>query len=323
VEETVSASAVPALLRTESRPTSLSKLPEAMRSLWRAACPDTEDAGIARALVVNFVGIAPAADEALLRAATDRLLRRSPCRAFLLFVDDSLRDGDVVRAEVAATSRCSGALRDIVLEEVSIRLPCSWFPHVPGLLRPLLMNDLPNHLFWSGAWPADGAPLDLLASLCEHTVVDASRFEQPGIELAAVQDLRQQGRAITDLAWLRLRPWRRALAEALQDVPWSPGAAVAATIRHGRRATAAALLLGEWLRTRLAAEVAYEATADGDDPCPDAVDLRTRDHEVQAQRLGAHIAVHVATADRCRVPFSVPLSRGSDGDLLAAAIDGA
>lgn len=318
----MSAGAAPALLRTPSRPTTLSKLPEALRSLWRAACPDTEDGGIARALVINFVGIAAAADEAALRATTDRLMRRSPCRAFLLFVDDALRDVDV-RAEVAATTRCSGALRDIVLEEVAIRLPGSWFPHVPGLLRPLLMNDLGNHLFWSGPWPPGGGPLDAMAPLCEHTVVDTGRFLHPEQELAALHGLRQRGRAVTDLSWLRLRPWRRALAEAFQHVPWTDGAEASATIRHGRTATAGARLLGLWLQQRLGAQIALEPTGGDDGPCPDVVGLRTGGYEVQALRRGAHVVVHVATGDHCRMPFSVPVSRGSEGDLLAAAIDGA
>ena len=61
--------------------------------------------------------------------------------------------------------------------------------------------------------------------------------------LRAVQDRRRRGQHITDLSWLRLRPWRRALAEAFERVPWTPGTKASGSVRHGRMATAAAILL--------------------------------------------------------------------------------
>lgn len=318
----MSQATMPALVRTPPLTTSLRQLPDALRSLWRAACPETAGGDVARALTINFVGIAPAAGEFQLREVTNRLLRRSPCRAFLLFVDDSVRE---VRAEVSAMTRCSGALRDIVLEEIAIRLPSNWFGHLPGLLRPLLMNDLPNHLFWSGGWPSDARRFDSLGQLCEHTVVDTRHFQLPAVELDHLQTRRQQNHRITDLSWLRLRPWRRALAEAFQHIAWTPSGGLSGTIRHGRSATSASILLAQWLEKRLGARLGLEEASLGDSPCPDLVVLRTPQYEVQVQAQtkaqGTQLTVHISTTDHCHLPFHVPSSRGSDGDLLAAAID--
>ena len=307
----------PALLRTPGQATPLAKLPEAMRSLWRAAGADTVDGDVARSLTINFVGVAAAADELALREATDRLLRRTPCRAFLLLVDDRVTD---VSATVAAASRCVGSTQGIVLEEIVIRMPTRWFDHVPGLVRPLLMNDLPNHLYWATGWPRQTRHFDSLAQLCDHVIVDTQHFVTPAIELDQLH-VRRGGRRVTDLAWLRLRPWRRALAEAFERIAWTPGTATACTIRHGRHATSAAILLGQWLEQRLAATVALEDTGADATTCPESVRLRSDAFEIELGARGQRIAVHASTNTHCSLPFSVPTSRGAEGDLLAAAID--
>jgi glucose-6-phosphate dehydrogenase assembly protein OpcA len=321
MEEAVTATpaAAPWLERTAVQRTTIRRIPDALRDLWRACCPETPGGDVARALTVNFLGLAPVGDEAALREAVQRLLRRTPCRAFLLLLDP---DSHEANAEVAAASRGKGSNRDIVLEEITVRMPPGWLSHVPGLVRPLLENDLPNHLWWSTRWPGDERTFDDLARLCDHSVVDSRRFGDPARELGRVQSLRTTGRRITDLQWLRLRPWRRALALAFERLPWRPGTAVRARLRHGPQGAAAALLLAEWLQARLDAHTRFElstATDAADDLDLVVVDLDGFEVELLAQ--GARVTAHVTTPERCFLPFHVPTSRGGDGDLLAAAID--
>ena len=304
--------------RTETVTAAWPEVPEALRSLWRdcLACGDGND--VARALVANFVGLAEASEEAALREATEQLQRRTPCRAFLLLLDEAAGDK---RAELAATTRGVGTLRDIVLEEIVLRLPRSALYSMPGLIRPLLVNDLPSHLYWAHAWPADASEFDTLAGLCEHTVLDSRRFGNPARELSALQQRRGAGEKISDLNWLRLRPWRRALAEAFERIPWQPGTTVSGAIRHGRHAAAAALLLSDWLHERLGAGLALEPDGTGTGACPDAVTLRMPDIEIRVEQDAPRLVVHVTTASQCLLPFAVQASRASDGNLLAAAAD--
>jgi glucose-6-phosphate dehydrogenase assembly protein OpcA len=318
VEEAVTAASGPQLVQTTRHATLLKDLPEALRSLWKAACGAPEGSDVARALTINFVGVAPASDAPALQEATHRLVRRSPCRAFLLLLDDSVRE---VTAEVGATTRCSGKLRDIVLEEIVLRLPTSWFEHVPGLLRPLLMNDLPNHLYWSGAWPRQPGRIQELMKLCEHCVVDSRHFELPAVELDELANLRQLGHSITDLSWLRVRPWRRALAQAFERVTWTPGMTVTGTLRHGPNATAAAIQLAQWLEARLGGRIELEEASQSTSANPELVEIRLPTHELQVMAEGSQLVVHVTSNSFCLLPFTVPASRGCDGDLLAAAID--
>jgi hypothetical protein len=314
----MTATAGPRLVQTPRRSTSMKDLPDALRSLWQAACDAPAGSDVARAFTINFVGIASASGAEALRETTARLVRRSPCRAFLLLLDDTVRE---VTVDVGATTRCSGHLRDIILEEIVLRLPTTWFAHVPGLLRPLLMNDLPNHLYWSGDMPTQPDRMKELLRLCEHVVVDSRHFEVPAIGLETLEALRAEGHRTTDLSWLRLRPWRRALALAFERVAWREGAALTGIIRHAPEATAATILLAQWLEARLGGQIELEDASSVTSTSPELVSLRTPDYQLQVQAEGSHLVVHVTENSFCHMPFSVPISRGSDGDLLAAAID--
>lgn len=319
MEEAVSLQPAPALVRTPPKPVPVRGIADALRGLWRAACPETKGGDVARALTANFVGCADGDDEIELRETTGRLVRRSPCRAFLVLREEGTGEPT---AEVAATTRCSGALRDIVLEEIVLRVPEAWYPHLPGLLRPLLVNDLPNHLFWCGPWAKGGKRFDLLAPLCEHVVVDSARFQDPMLDLEELDARAGRLARLGDLAWLRLRPWRRALAEAFQHVPFTPGEPVQALVRHGPGPAAPAVRFAQWLEQRLGARVELEDTGAGPRGLPEHVEVRGGGFHVTAtDHEQHHLVVSVSTDAQCRLPFTVPASRGHDGDLLAAAFD--
>ncbi|MEO6596499.1 MAG: glucose-6-phosphate dehydrogenase assembly protein OpcA [Planctomycetota bacterium] len=312
------------LVRTPPQATTLKQIPDALAKLWRACLPDEQclpggqGGDVSRALTINFVGIAEASDEQALRAAVERLQRRSPCRAFLLFVN---APGKEVAAEISATTRGQGATRDIVLEEIVIRVPQGGFEQIPGLLRPLLVNDLPNHLYWGLGWPKDEGQFDELSGLCDHTVVDTAHFATPAKNLPLLQQRRAQGARLTDLSWLRLRPWRRALAEAFERVPWQKGSSTTCAIRHGKHGEAAARLLGDWLTERLGAKLKLEADGKEGGTGPVHVKLLTGGFELELSVAQQQVVAHLTTPEHCYLPFKVPTPRSSDGDLLAAAID--
>ncbi len=308
----------PTYCRTEPRSTALAKIPEALRAIWRTCTTETDDADVARSLAINFVGVADLRDEADLRAAVDRLQRRTPCRAFLLLIDDK---AERVDAEVSATTRLADSTHDIVLEEIVVRFPSTAFDQMQGVVRPLLVNDLPNHLFWSTGWPRVEQNFDAMMALCDHVVVDTRRFGSPAVELGHLDERRTGDTRITDLCWLRLRPWRRALAESFERLQYAPGMVTTVQVRHGDTALAAAMRLGEWLEQRLAAKVTLDGAGTTGRPGPDRVLVRCGDNEIDLQAPENHIVCHVTTAAHCLLPFKVPVSRGTDGDLLAAAID--
>ncbi|MCK5944166.1 MAG: glucose-6-phosphate dehydrogenase assembly protein OpcA [Planctomycetes bacterium] len=304
--------------RTDAHPAKVTELPEALSALWDACMQNHEGTDVARALTANFVGIAAADGAQRLLDATEVLQRRSPCRAFLLIVDDAA-DGQT--AELSATTRRHGGIRDIVLEQLVLRVPSGDVHRVPGLLRPLIIDDLPSHLLWSLPWPADERRLDALAELCQHAIVDSRTFGNPARELPKLQARRARGARLTDLSWLRLQPWRRALAEAFDRLSWQQGADVRGTIRHGRAARAAALLLDEWLHERLGASIAAEPDGDDGLPGPSHVTLQVGADEVVIDHRDGKLFTHVTTPSHCSLPFTHMASRGTDAELLVLAID--
>lgn len=316
----MSTAAGPELVRVGPRPTPPADVRGALRAVWRSACDGDRD--VARAVTVNFVAVAAARDAAAVRDATDRLMRRSPARAFLLFVDEARREPE---AEVGAVTRSSGRTCDVLLEEIRIELPPAWFRHVPGLVRPLLIHDLPTCLYWTlyGARELcdDAGGFDAMRRLADHCIVDSGRFSSPAAQLADLAARGGAGAPFTDLTWLRLRPWRRALAEGFERVAWREGLAVEGVVRHGRGGAAAAILLAQWLEQRLDARIALEETADEGELCPQSVAVRFDGCEIRASGGEKCLTVHVTTADRCLLPLRLPRSSGTAGDLLAAAID--
>ncbi len=297
------------------RPADVRAIGDALRSLWQDCCPEQPGGDVARALTKNVVVIAESADEAPALDAVERLYRRSPCRVFVALVDDGAAR---IEASVAAAARCHGATRDIVLEQILLRVPRAGIARLPGLVRPLLVNDLPNHLYWRLDWPADENRFAAVAGLCEHTVLDSRRLVAAAADLDLLERLRASGRHVTDLAWLRLRPWRRALAEAFEPVAWRPGTAVRGAVRHAPTDASGARIVARWLEQRLGAAIDLDESGTGD---PDHVRLDVADAEITAELDHGRIVVRVSTASHCYLPFGVPASRGTEGDLLAAALD--
>lgn len=308
----------PSFDRTDTHRSSWTELPDALSKLWDACMQDQKGSDVARALTANFVGVASAPHAGCLIDATEQLQRRSPCRAFLLVIDE---DAPTEVAELTATTRKHGPLRDIVLEQIVLRLRSSDLHRMPGLLRPLILDDLPSHLLWALPWPADESNFDTLAEMCQHAIVDSRSFGNPARELQLVRERRERGEQISDLSWLRVQPWRRALAEAFERFEWRPGTKVHGTIRHGREARTTAMLLAGWLHERLAGAITLEP--DGDDALlgPARVTLQVGDIEIVVDHQGGKLVTHVTTPQVCLLPFSGNATRGSDAELLVLAMD--
>jgi hypothetical protein len=76
-----------------------------------------------------------------------------------------------------------------------------------------------------------------------------------------------------------------------------------------------------WLGERLGASLRAENGTATSPDCIDEVVLESAAFEIELEVVRQQIRVHVSTPAHCYLPFSVPSSRGDDGDLLGAAID--
>lgn len=312
----------PTFERTAPQQASWTELPSALNGLWDTCMQDQGGADVARALTLNVIAIADANDAAALNDIAEQLQQHTPCRAFLLLLDET---ADSETAELLATMRCHGPIRDIVLEQVTLRLRTQDLDRVPGLLRPLILDDLPSHLYWSLAWPGNEQSFDTLALLCQHAIVDSARFGNPARELPIVKQRQVQGEHVADLNWLRIQPWRRALAEAFERLEWQPNSPVKGIIRHGKSARATSMLLADWLHERLAAAITMEPDGNHDSVGPDHVSLQVAlasgSIEIVIDLDHGKLVTHVTTQSHCYLPFRSAATRGNDAKLISLAID--
>lgn len=308
--------------RTKVETCAWTELPTALDGLWNTCMQSQDGSDVARALTINLFAIAEAGQAEMLRDMTEQLYRHTPCRAFLLLLDDHAT-GET--AELSATTRRRRSVRDIVLEEIVLRLRSEDLPRIPGLLRPLIFDDLPGHLYWSLPWPANEEPFDTLAHLAQRAIVDSQCFGNPARELPIIEQRQQDGQRITDLSWLRVQPWRRALAEAFERLDWQPNTQVQGIVRHGKNARATAMLLSDWLHKRLRAAITLEPDGNPESIGPDHVSLeialKSGAIEIVIDMQQDQLVTHVTTQSHCYVPFRTAAQRGPAAKLLSLAID--
>jgi hypothetical protein len=300
----------------------LAKLSHSLRNLWNEIEAQDSTRPLSRAFTMNFVGVVDEADAPSFREAFARVVLRHPCRAFLVELQD---DGFGLSARVAAEAKTEGLGRRTVLEEITLAVDGPQFARVPGLIRPLLINDIPTHLFWARRLPDNAWALSTMARLVDQVIVDSALFARPVEDLRRLRSLANV--KATDLTWLRLRPWRRALAEAFERVPYDEATPTTATIVHGEAAgaRAAAATLRDWLATKLRATVTLHSAGASDPgmaelwPC--RIEVEHGDAQIVVHHAPPRLRLDVTLANHCLLPYFTAVSRGTRGDLLAAAID--
>ncbi len=304
----------------------LREIRRALENLWTRCDAQEWDGNLSRSMTMNFLGVARAEDADRLEADMQRLVARHPCRAFVIIADEHRTESSVAaRAVVRSNSR------QIQLELVRLRAPASQFERLAGVIRPLLVADLPVNLYWGTHLPRRLDRLRLVAELADRTTVDSGLFEDPVVDLGRLQtlhDAEDHRLAIEDLTWLRLQPWRYALASAFERVSWNRRHPTEAEVCTARScgSTAAGFVLAQWLRERLRARVQVVPETSVDSNPNAAIDMPRRVHlrfgpchiAVQAVADGGPLEVQVTTDKECHLPYRVPAFAGSD--LLGQAI---
>ena len=301
----------------------LTQLDRALAKLWQTAHEHgrRDEEPLNRALTMNFIGVFDGTGETDADEILARLSVRHPSRAFVLHLDPTAAG---ITATVSADIRQAGKGRVMILEKIDLTLPPHELVQLPGLIRPLLVNDIPVHLFWSAQIPENEQRLLLLADLADQTTIDSSEFDQPVRDLERCKGLPDV--RMLDLAHFRLAPWRRAIAEAFEQLEWQPTPVTTVRIAHRPEpgALAASHTLARWLEEKLHADVRLEVTHDmAPTHEPLALDLQWGSAQVHVQHLVKEpmLRVVVTLLDVCMLPFTRPASRGNQGDLLAAAVD--
>jgi glucose-6-phosphate dehydrogenase assembly protein OpcA len=238
----------------------LGAIETALKQLWKP--PGTEPAGAdaqVRACMANLlVYCATGCDAAGVSEELAAIVRVQPSRVLLLVRADD-RPGQEISAEVAARCHLAGEGHHICSEQITVSAARNATDRLPSTARPLLIGDLPTSLWWldDDPPPLGGEVLRELEAMADQIIFASDRWPDPVLGTLAVGGWAAatppRRPVVADLAWRRLKPWRRLISQTL-DPAVLPGALAGidhVDIEFGTYGYSQACLLTGWLASRL------------------------------------------------------------------------
>lgn len=165
--------------------------------------------------VMNLVVVA-ADDERAEEAAKvgERLGAKHPSRTIVVHPRGG--QGDRIDARIRSHAHALAGGAPVQYEEVRLDV---WGTRarLRSLLEPLLAADVRTHLWWLGTPPWDADDFKEVLPGVDTLIVDSADFERPYenfLQLARVAAEVHEPSGVADFEWVRLHPWREALAQA-------------------------------------------------------------------------------------------------------------
>jgi glucose-6-phosphate dehydrogenase assembly protein OpcA len=289
---------------------------------------DTQEHPHPKNCVLNLV---VALDEQHKVTACDKLVAHlaasHPLRAILVHLHGGGGPG-TLDAEITVEAHKLVSGFPVQREQVLLHVRGEAAHHLSSLVEPLLVDDVPTYLWWSGRHRLNEAIVQDAISFSDVLVVDSAKFEHPIdalLELAELVAAPDAPVGVADFRWGRVRPWRdaigqffgpaerQALLPGLQEI-------TAEAAGSGPDARAGAALLAGWAASALGWRF-VETAAAGDD-ATEAVADAGGDHRVRLtlrsvsnDRLhhGELLTVRLA-GRRGRHAFTLTMERDPDGD---------
>ncbi|MBA2263672.1 MAG: glucose-6-phosphate dehydrogenase assembly protein OpcA [Chloroflexi bacterium] len=206
----------------EERETSVRAIAAHLASLWDApvGLDDGGDRLIlekglphARASVLNL--IVTVVDG----AAADRVVHtlmglgvRHPSRAIVLVPEP---DSDASPLDARISTHChdaTGGGDRVCYEEVVLTVRGEAAAHLSGVVAPLLIHDLPTHVWWPGDPPFGDPVFDQLVEMGDRVLFDSADFSHLLSGLRRLGTLRRKS-GVGDLSWERLSWWQELTAQ--------------------------------------------------------------------------------------------------------------
>ena len=208
-----------------------------------------EESGV-RMSVANIVAAgvdATSVDQA--EAVLTAIGERHPARAIVVLADperDPLIEADLsLRWQPGTSKVCTELIRLTVNGEPAL--------HLASIVTPLLVPDIPLHLWLTGAPRLVQAFNPDTVAMCDRIVLDSGLYPQPGVTLGHLAtELARHGSALSlgDIAWVRTQLWRELSAQAFdsaQTRPWLEHLDTVEIETAGKTPSAQGWLMAGWL----------------------------------------------------------------------------
>ncbi|HEY9715441.1 MAG TPA: glucose-6-phosphate dehydrogenase assembly protein OpcA [Chroococcales cyanobacterium] len=195
-----------------------------LKHLWRSATHTGEGHLVTRACAMNLVLYSEDADAEISAGnILDEITTRHPCRAILAI----RRQFEKPRLEAWVSARChltdSKTRKQIWCEQITVVSEGTGPHELASVVRPLVIPDLPVHLWWRTAG-LDVEKMEPFFGAIDELIVDSAQDLEDGnylIDLANLVNTPDAQRlvAVADLNWRRTYTFREGLALAFSQAP--------------------------------------------------------------------------------------------------------
>jgi glucose-6-phosphate dehydrogenase assembly protein OpcA len=201
----------------EERATSVRAIEQQLAKLWDLPSAEGQpmlgEIGMphARASVLNLIVVvtgASAADRVV--ATLMGLGERHPSRAIILVADPGA-SGPPIDARISAHCHGTDTVR-VCYEEVILTIRGESAHHLDGVVAPLLIHDLPTHVWWPGDPPFSHPVFAQLIELTDRVLNDTSDFGDLLGGYRRLATVRRKS-GVGDLTWERLMWWQELTAQ--------------------------------------------------------------------------------------------------------------
>ena len=205
-----------------------------------------------RLSVLNIV--AACNDPQLIDGVIDTVVsvaERHPARAIVIHARRELPE--MIESDISLRRTSMGSYVELVRIDVGGEPAL----HLTSIVQPLLIPDIPVHLWVVGAPPLEQAFRPDAISLVDRLILDTEAYADVHATLRMIREVNETydgALRLGDLAWERLRPWRDAVAHAFAGPAmrrWLRRITSVHLVSAGQQDTLQAVLLTGWLASRL------------------------------------------------------------------------
>jgi glucose-6-phosphate dehydrogenase assembly protein OpcA len=167
-----------------------------------------------RSSVLNLIVVTDEESAEEITASVSKLAGRYPARAVVLIADP---EGEW-NVDVGLSAYCharGGGGAQVCAEQITIHAEGPPAAHLESLAGPLLVPDLPVFLWYPGEFSPRSPEFAAMAELADRVILDSAASEDGEACLRQISALVEDPatRAIGDLQWVGLSPWRSLLAD--------------------------------------------------------------------------------------------------------------
>jgi glucose-6-phosphate dehydrogenase assembly protein OpcA len=202
-----------------------SRIEDALRQAWREEAERAQGTLAARTNVLNLIVHSPSeAEGEQVAVAVGRLGIHHPSRSIIVVAEPDAAESSIAAWVKTHVQALPGSDRRLFFEQVTLAATGEAAYHLPPVIDPILISELPDFLWWLHEPPFRSPGFSRMVDLVNRLIIDSATFTAPARAMHELAELVviPYGVALSDFAWDRLRPWRELVAQFFDPPEYAP-----------------------------------------------------------------------------------------------------